>query len=493
MLKIYLKLLQKSRPSAGWTLAELMIAAGMTTIVVLLAGFGLVTVLKEDKVANATGEMQYDLNRATEFISEEIRSAKTIEAQMADIERNAKTFLEKHPGKTPILALKIDGVYERVVYYIDEVGDDEIWRGPGVIRRFGPHFDVNGKHDPDSARNPDKWQSIALVDGIALKRDKDPALTDLSLDASQIDSLAQCKNLPHDPDKSDGVNSYIATDNEGQEWYRFPQKKEDVLKARGFFSCVRADKQLAQINLVGSSFDEFKHLYEEGDVLQKKSRHLDKMEYGVSTMVHARSEAIGSAGEEVPSYTVDSLITFQEKGNATITVLHANIPCSDGTTSSDIATYFVRHTDLTVVGKVFGLGTGSTVEFEQSDQANAHLIETKLCSAEVKDRITAKNAADIDPNVKFATNDNSDHTKLNDIILNPSPTIVSKLSQAGFIKTAKDGSYDFTLPDNIVLYFLELSFVVDDPIKNPTTGKWEFKEETDPHFDDVIFFVEMTK
>ena len=69
MLKIYLKLLQKYRPSAGWTLAELMIAASMTLMVVMASGFGLIMILKENKVANATGEMQYDLNRAAEFIN----------------------------------------------------------------------------------------------------------------------------------------------------------------------------------------------------------------------------------------------------------------------------------------------------------------------------------------------------------------------------------------------------------------------------------------
>ena len=52
MLKIYLKLLQKYRPSAGWTLAELMIAASMTLMVVMASGFGLIMILKENKVAN---------------------------------------------------------------------------------------------------------------------------------------------------------------------------------------------------------------------------------------------------------------------------------------------------------------------------------------------------------------------------------------------------------------------------------------------------------
>ncbi|MDJ0661905.1 MAG: hypothetical protein QNJ42_20830 [Crocosphaera sp.] len=478
MLKIYLKLLQKYRPSAGWTLAELMIAAAMTLVVIMVAGFGLVTILRENKVANATGEMQYDLNRATEFISEEIRSAKTIETKMIDINDNAKTFLAKYPGKTPILALKIDGIYERVVYYVDEVADDEIWRGPAVIRRFGPDFDENGNHDEDLVRNPDKWKSTALVDMMVL--DLDP-------------SQKQCKSLPPDLTKSDGVNTYIATDSEGKQWYRFPQAEADV---KGFFSCIREDKQLAQINVVGTSLDEFKHLgYDKEDVLQKKSRHSDKMEYDVVTMAHARSEAIGSAGENVPRYNVNPSVVFEEEGQASINVLYVNIPCSDGTTMSDVVTnFYVNDAGAAgAAGTVLGVGKGAPVDFVEKTEANAHMVEARACSTYETGSLPYQISANDNKNIKFATNDNSAHTKLNDIIANPPSTIISKLSQEGLIKSAGDGSYDFTIPDNVVLYFVEFSFEKDVPILNETTNEWEFEEQTDPHFDDAVYFLEMTK
>ncbi|MDJ0602054.1 MAG: hypothetical protein QNJ37_24840 [Crocosphaera sp.] len=479
MLKIYLKLLQKYRPSAGWTLAELMIAAAMTLVVVMIAGFGLVTILRENKVANATGEMQYDINRATEFISEEIRSAKTIETRLTQdyLEEFAPSFWAKYGNtKTPVLALKIDGIYERVVYYVDEVADDEVWNGPGVIRRFGPDFNDNGGHSDAQKRNPANWDSNALVDMMTL---------DLA------PSQKQCRNLPPDLTISDGVNTYIATDAQGNQWHRLPQAEADV---RGFFTCVREDKQLAQLNVVGTSLDEFKHLgYDKEDVLEKKSRYSDKMEYSVVTMAHARSEVIGSAGENVPRYNVNPSIVFEEEGQATITVLHASIPCTDGTTSDDISTnFYVNDSGVGgAVGTVSGTGTGSTATFNEQQEANAHMEENTLCTSTSTTYQISANDRD---SIKFATNDNSEHTKLNDIMPSPSSEIVNKLTQKGLIKSASDGTYDFTLPDNVVLYFVEFEVVKDVPIYDPTTDNFVFEPQTDsPHFDDAIYLVEMTK
>ncbi|WP_107666222.1 Tfp pilus assembly protein FimT/FimU [Cyanothece sp. BG0011] len=482
MFKIYLKLLQKHQPSAGWTLAELMIAAAMTLVVVMVAGFGLVTILRENKVANATGEMQYDLNRATEFISEEIRSAKTIEPRLSQeyLEEFAPTFWAKYgTTKTPVLALKIDGVYERVIYYVDEVADDEIWKGPGVIKRFGPDFNENGDHKDELKRDPSAWKSLALVDMMTL---------DLK------DDQKQCQNLP--PNVKDTDDEYIARDDELNEWYRLPQAKADV---QGFFVCVREDKELAQLNILGTTLDEFQHLgYNKDDIVtkEKKTRYSDKMEYTVATMVHARSEVIGSSGESVPRYNVKSSVLFQEKGQATIKVLYANIPCSDDvTTSSDITTnFYIANPETGAVdlaaGTVNGIGEGPAVTFTKDYKANAHIKENTLCSS---DYLKYQISANDQNHIKFATNDNSDHTKLNQIIPTPSSTIVNKLTQEGLIKEASDGSYDFTLPDNIVLYFVEFEFVKDEPIPDGSGG-WTFEEQTDPpHFDDAVYLVEMTK
>ncbi|MGK7954316.1 MAG: Tfp pilus assembly protein FimT/FimU [Crocosphaera sp.] len=485
MLKIYLKLLQKHRPSAGWTLAELMIAAAMTFVVVMVAGFGLVMILRENKVANATGEMQYDLNRATDFISEEIRNAKTIETRTSELKDTAKTFWNWKKGKNiePVLALKIDGVHERVIYYVEEVEEDDIWRGPAVIKRFGPDFDENGKHKEQTRTNVDKWRHIPLVDMM---------VSDLD------DSQKQCKDLP---DTTADPNTYIARDEQGEQWYRWPQADADV---KGFFTCISKNKQLVQLNVVGTSLDEFKHLYDKDKAQRmvrdedKQTRHTAKMEYNVTTMVHARSEVIGSSGEQVPRYVVNPAIVLEEEGTAIINVLHAEIPCSytvtdeTGLTSTDdIRANFIDGADG-VVGSVTGTGTGESYTFSEGSKASVHLQENVNCSSVNGKQLIRDNGNDV--NIRFATNDNSDHPKLDDIMPNPPANIVSKLSQEGFIKQAKDGSFDFTLPDNIVLYFVEFAFDNDDDLKDAVTGKYYNTPQDDyPHFDDYIYFVELTK
>ena len=470
MLKIYLKLLQKYRPAAGWTLAELMIAAAMTLVVVMVSGFGLMTILKENKVANATGAMQYELNRATEFISEEIRTAKTIETNIDDIKLSAPTFFSKHPDKTPILALKIDGIYERVIYYIDEVDDARVWRGPGEIKRFGPGFYGNGTHkhpdepenvDKDKGRKPSKWRSLTLVDMMVLDLD---------------DERKDCRNLIRDPTEEGVYN-----DSEGNQWFRFPKATADV---KGFFSCVREDKQLAQFNLVGTTLDEFQHLgYEKEGIRSKESRHADKMEYEVVSMAHARSELSGGNGGDIPGFRVDPDITFKEPGDATIDVVYVKIPCHDDTSSDEVSTVFYTENGgvIQAEGQVDGTGRGTAVSFEKDGEADPHIQETRSggCSRRNKPYQVSARSTD---QVKYATNDTGNHTKLNDIVPSSSDNfqdIVNQLSSKGLIKKGEGDTYNFFLPDNMVLYFVEFGFSQDD---------------TDsPNFDDAVILVEVNE
>lgn len=490
MFKIYLKLLQKYRFSRGWSLAELMMAAAMTLVIVMTAGFGLVMILRENKVANATGEMQYDLNRATEFITEEIRRAKTIETNVNDIMNNAPTFAAKHPDKTPILALKIDGIYERVIYYVDEVDNNSVWSGPGAIRRFGPgHYGDGGHVDPDDpdnldknkGRKPHKWQSLALVDMMALELDDEQKI---------------CPDLRPDPSRE---GEY--TDAEGKRWYRFPRATADV---QGFFSCVREDKQLAQINLVGTTLDEFEHLgYDQEGVREQKTRHSHKMEYNIVTIAHARSEVVGSSGEGVPSYRVNPRIFYDESGNGTLDVLYVNVPCYDGTTSTSVSTsIYTSESDF--FGTVEGEGRGSTHSFNKGVTANPRVMDTRTGGCTTTNRQTQINVGDI-RRIKYATNDTGSHTKLNDIIpqapdnlgqLHNFENIVDELESRGLVREARDGTYNFVLPDNIVLYFVE--FDVDEtPLSSDSvTGELMVESESkkdSPYFDDMVFLMEVTR
>lgn len=502
MLKIYLKLLQKCRPSAGWTLAELMIAAGMTLMILMVAGLGLVTLLKENKVANATGEMQQDVNRATEFLSEEIRTAKTIEhfgrgndvksGNLDKIKGYSPTFWQRYingkgaDAKVPILALKVEGVYERIIYYVDNVDNNDIWNGPGVIRRFGPSFKLDGTHSKEQKRDPRKWQSSPLVDMM---------LT--TLEPSQ----KKCRDLPPEVENPD---TYVATDDQGMKWYRLPQAEADV---KGFFVCVREDKQLVQLNIKGTNLNEFKHLYgkdrDNQEILAQKTRHTEKMQYDVTTMVHARSEAIGSGGESLPLFSiVGGKIAFEEPGQARLNILHLDIPCVDQggakpTFDPDkIETYItILDTEAGIKeGTVTGTGSGSSVSVPANTQISAKMEETSACATGGQAKVIEISHAD---SVKFATNDNSEHVTLNaliedDLSQSKYSSLISTLESKKLIKSDGSGIYDFTLADNQALYFFE--FETHEETAQIVDGEIEIVRQfqNDGNFNDGVILIELT-
>jgi type II secretory pathway pseudopilin PulG len=61
--------------STGFTLAELLVAAGITGVVLLGVGTGMVTMISANKRAEAQSETRIELNRAQDFITDESRSA----------------------------------------------------------------------------------------------------------------------------------------------------------------------------------------------------------------------------------------------------------------------------------------------------------------------------------------------------------------------------------------------------------------------------------
>jgi type II secretory pathway pseudopilin PulG len=55
----------------AFTLIEVLLGVALALIVVSAAGFGLVNILRNEYKANAESEIRNNLNRATEFISDE--------------------------------------------------------------------------------------------------------------------------------------------------------------------------------------------------------------------------------------------------------------------------------------------------------------------------------------------------------------------------------------------------------------------------------------
>ncbi|MEI6442434.1 MAG: hypothetical protein WCO29_04740 [Nostocales cyanobacterium ELA583] len=62
----------------GFTLLELIVAASITLAVLTIAGIGIVALLKQNKTAISESDRRANLNRALDFISNEVRMAKSI-------------------------------------------------------------------------------------------------------------------------------------------------------------------------------------------------------------------------------------------------------------------------------------------------------------------------------------------------------------------------------------------------------------------------------
>jgi len=86
------------RLQAGFTITEVLLAGLMMLIVVLVAGNGVINLLRSNYRANADSEIQNNLNRTLEFVSDDVRRARIIvpedeiiTTEVTDWEKKRKT------------------------------------------------------------------------------------------------------------------------------------------------------------------------------------------------------------------------------------------------------------------------------------------------------------------------------------------------------------------------------------------------------------------
>lgn len=162
-MKNKLKIFNSFSSSAGFTLIELLVAASITSIVVSVAGSGVVAMLQSSNKAQSENLRRVELNRALDFINEEVRMAKSI---ATDASANLTTVAPDFKSSgTPVLTLQIPDVSQRVIYYIKDKDASSPWVGPKVIYRWGPTFDKEGNYTDKTT--PTKWQDSLLIDFIA--------------------------------------------------------------------------------------------------------------------------------------------------------------------------------------------------------------------------------------------------------------------------------------------------------------------------------------
>ncbi|MBE8996230.1 PulJ/GspJ family protein [Microcystis aeruginosa] len=151
---------------AGFTITEVLLASAMMLIVISVAGDAVTNLLRSNYRANAGTEIQNNLNRTLEFVSDEVRRAKTI----ADSE-TAITSTQVPTGARAVLAFQIPDpnnpgqapLNEQIVYYTK--GPENSLTGPRVLWRYGPDLDEDGNYKTPA--DVSTWQHSPVTDMLA--------------------------------------------------------------------------------------------------------------------------------------------------------------------------------------------------------------------------------------------------------------------------------------------------------------------------------------
>ncbi len=194
LFKFFKKVFNWQRIDRGFTLIELLVAVVISTIVIGIAGFGIVTILTMDSRAEASIERQVDLNRAFDFLTNEIRMAQKINSSattvangttvtVKDVVASSQNLSDLGNYGTVVLYLEIPinnpprvcpadspnagfapplpSDYDRVIY--DIRANTGVWLDPRVINRYGRIPSNNGTINP--CNNP--VASEIFVDAIS--------------------------------------------------------------------------------------------------------------------------------------------------------------------------------------------------------------------------------------------------------------------------------------------------------------------------------------
>ncbi|WP_158535019.1 hypothetical protein [Acaryochloris thomasi] len=122
------------------TLPELLIATAITSVVVTVAFSGLLTIIDANDKAEGQTDRRGELNRALDFIADDVREATLISATVPSDWTDTSSSLY-----TPIFYLlkpSDAGGTERAVGYYTRSASGVVWQGPQVVYRLEPS---NGK------------------------------------------------------------------------------------------------------------------------------------------------------------------------------------------------------------------------------------------------------------------------------------------------------------------------------------------------------------
>jgi hypothetical protein len=136
-----------------------------------VSGIGVINLLRSNYRANADSEIRNNLNRTLEFVSDDVRRAKTI-AQTESSILTDQVPQARAPGARAVLAFRIPDprnpiqiLPDQIVYYTTGPVPENGLTGPRVLWRFGPDLDPNGNYiTPDQI---DTWRRHPVTDMLA--------------------------------------------------------------------------------------------------------------------------------------------------------------------------------------------------------------------------------------------------------------------------------------------------------------------------------------
>ena len=264
--KLY-QLLLTHQLKSGFTLIELLAASMMTFFVVVAASYGTMVVMRENTASSVASDTQYNLNRAADYITGEIKSATSIFTTFPTNSSDSNYTQCNVSPYIPILGIKSGS--STIVYCLKQTNGTEVWLGKNVIYR---------------AEKSSTGNSInALVDLIA-----------------DIPQSSDCQNS-------------------GSGWTKIPTTP------KGFFVCVDSTGKMVELHLSASAVNINSNKAQTTAWMgsDTNTRFGDKATYEVVTQVYAR------APSDVAVSVSPTTISGSSGGNATFTFSRGGVLTND--------------------------------------------------------------------------------------------------------------------------------------------------------------------
>jgi hypothetical protein len=170
--KTFIRKFHSLSKANGYSLPELIIASSLTSVVIGMSMYGLQGMLQTSQKSSMRSAVSSRIYRTLKVISDEVYSAIRVESDVSKAVVDDAPSFTLPDGATPVLALQMPDVFERVVYYVGQPADSRL--GPQVLYRWGPSYDESGQYKEEEIEDPEQWESVPISDLVTSETPIDP-------------------------------------------------------------------------------------------------------------------------------------------------------------------------------------------------------------------------------------------------------------------------------------------------------------------------------